>query len=53
LPAERGDTLYANTAAAWDSLPAALKTQLEGKRAVHSYVYRYERLRKLSPWRSR
>ncbi|MBW9334656.1 TauD/TfdA family dioxygenase [Herbaspirillum sp. RU 5E] len=51
LPAERGDTLYANTAAAWDSLPAALKTQLEGKRAVHSYVYRYERLRKLSPWR--
>ncbi|MDR9835663.1 TauD/TfdA dioxygenase family protein [Herbaspirillum huttiense] len=51
LPAERGDTLYANTAAAWDSLPAALKTQLEGKRAVHSYVYRYERLSKLSPWR--
>ncbi|AON57056.1 TauD/TfdA dioxygenase family protein [Herbaspirillum seropedicae] len=52
LPAERGDTLYANTAAAWDSLPAALKTLLEGKRAVHSYVYRYERLRKLSPWRA-
>ena len=51
LPAEQGDTLYANTAAAWDSLPGALKTLLEGKRAVHSYVYRYERLRKLSPWR--
>ncbi|OWY28380.1 TauD/TfdA dioxygenase family protein [Herbaspirillum robiniae] len=51
LPAERGDTLYANTADAYDSLPAEVKTLLQGKRAVHSYVYRYERLRKLSPWR--
>ncbi|MBB5389921.1 MULTISPECIES: TauD/TfdA family dioxygenase [unclassified Herbaspirillum] len=52
LPAERGDTLYANTADAWDTLPAATRKLLEGKRAVHSYVYRYERLRKLSPWRA-
>jgi taurine dioxygenase len=51
LPAERGDTLYANTAEAYDTLPAEVKKLLEGKRAVHSYVYRYERLRKLSPWR--
>ncbi|KAF1043477.1 MAG: Alpha-ketoglutarate-dependent taurine dioxygenase [Herbaspirillum frisingense] len=52
LPAERGDTLYANTANAYDTLPAEVKKLLEGKRAVHSYVYRYERLRKLSPWRA-
>nr|WP_198982031.1 TauD/TfdA family dioxygenase [Herbaspirillum sp. ASV7] len=51
LPAELGDTLYANTANAWDTLPAALKTLLADKRAVHSYVYRNERLRKLAPWR--
>lgn len=51
LPAERGDTLYANTATAYDTLPAEAKKLLEGKTAVHSYVYRYERLRKLSPWR--
>jgi taurine dioxygenase len=51
LPAERGDTLYANTANAYDTLPADIKKLLAGKTAVHSYVYRYERLRKLSPWR--
>ncbi|MFJ9453048.1 MULTISPECIES: TauD/TfdA dioxygenase family protein [unclassified Herbaspirillum] len=51
LPAEQGDTLFANTADAYDTLPAEIKKLLEGKRAVHSYVYRYERLRKLSPWR--
>lgn len=51
LPAEQGDTLFANTAHAWDTLPAALKSLLADKRAVHSYVYRNERLRKLAPWR--
>lgn len=51
LPVELGNTLYANTANAYDTLPADVKKTLEGKRAVHSYVYRYERLRKLSPWR--
>jgi len=51
LPAEQGDTLFANTADAYDTLPGEIKKLLEGKRAVHSYVYRYERLRKLSPWR--
>jgi len=51
LPAAQGDTLYANTADAYDTLPADLKKLLAGKSAVHSYVYRYERLRKLSPWR--
>jgi len=51
LPPALGDTLYANTALAYDTLPADIRKSLEGRRAVHSYVYRYERLRKLSPWR--
>ncbi|MFL9923861.1 TauD/TfdA family dioxygenase [Herbaspirillum lusitanum] len=51
LPPEQGDTLYANTANAYDTLPADVKQLLAGKRAVHSYVYRYHRLQKLSPWR--
>lgn len=51
LPAEQGDTLYANMFNAYDTLPADVKKILEGRRAVHSYVYRYKRLQKLSPWR--
>jgi len=51
LPAEQGDTLYANMFKAYDTLPADVKKTLEGRRAVHSYVYRYQRLQKLSPWR--
>ncbi len=52
LPAEQGDTLYANMFNAYDTLPADVKKTLEGRRAVHSYVYRYLRLQKLSPWRA-
>ena len=52
LPAEQGDTQFANMFAAYDSLPADVKQTLEGRRAVHSYVYRYQRLQKLSPWRA-
>jgi len=52
LPAEQGDTQFANMFAAYDSLPADIKQTLEGRRAVHSYVYRYQRLQKLSPWRA-
>ena len=51
LPATQGDTLYANMFNAYETLPADVKTTLEGRRAVHSYVYRYQRLQKLSPWR--
>jgi len=51
LPPEQGDTLYANMFNAYDTLPADIKKTLEGRRAVHSYVYRYKRLQKLSPWR--
>jgi taurine dioxygenase len=41
LPAEGGDTLFASQQAAYDTLPAEVKKLLEGKRAAHSYVARY------------
>jgi alpha-ketoglutarate-dependent taurine dioxygenase len=36
LPAEGGDTEFANTYAAWDALPEPEKAKLEGLRAVHA-----------------
>lgn len=51
LPPEQGDTQYANMFNAYDTLPADVKRILEGRTAVHSYVYRYRRLQALSPWR--
>jgi len=39
LPDWGGDTYFANLAAAYDALPAAMKAQLEGLKAVHSYAY--------------
>lgn len=51
LPAEGGDTLFADQHAAYDALPAALKTQLDGLQAEHSYLLHYEALRAKSPWR--
>jgi len=38
-----GDTLFASTTAAYDSLPDDLKQTLAGKLAVNSYRYTYER----------
>ncbi len=38
-----GDTLFASTTAAYDSLPDDLKQTLAGKHAVNSYRYTYER----------
>jgi taurine dioxygenase len=52
LPAEQGDTSFANMFLAYETLPDDVKRTLEGRRAVHSYVYRYRRLQKLSPWRA-
>ncbi|WP_061535302.1 TauD/TfdA dioxygenase family protein [Collimonas arenae] len=52
LPPEQGDTSFANMFNAYETLPADVKRTLEGRRAVHSYVYRYRRLQKLSPWRA-
>ncbi len=51
LPAEGGDTLFANMHLAWDTLPRDLRTAVEGRQAEHSYLAKYEALRKRSPWR--
>jgi taurine dioxygenase len=51
LPFDGGDTLFANQHTAWDSLPAELKRVVESLKAEHSYLARYEDLRKRNPWR--
>ena len=51
LPAEGGDTLFANMHLAWDTLPAPLRDAVEGRRAEHAYLAKYEELRQRSPWR--
>jgi taurine dioxygenase len=51
LPAEGGDTLFANMHLAWDTLAAPLRQAVEGRRAEHSYLAKYEELRRRSPWR--
>ena len=51
LPEEGGDTLFANMHLAYDTLPESLREAVEGRRAEHSYLARYEELRQRSPWR--
>lgn len=51
LPAEGGDTLFANMHLAWDTLPTPLKAAVEHRKAEHSYLAKYEELRLRSPWR--
>jgi taurine dioxygenase len=51
LPEEGGDTLFANMHLAWDTLPAHLRAAVQGRRAEHSYLAKYEELRERSPWR--
>ncbi len=51
LPAEGGDTLFANMHLAYDTLPAALLNAVQGARAEHSYLAQYEELRRRSPFR--
>ncbi|WP_175936557.1 TauD/TfdA dioxygenase family protein, partial [Burkholderia cepacia] len=51
LPAEGGDTLFANMHLAWDALPEALKREVEGRRAEHTYLARYAELQARCPWR--
>lgn len=51
LPAEGGDTLFANMHLAYETLPDALRTAIEGKRAVHSYLAKYGQLQKDGNWR--
>ena len=51
LPAQGGDTLFANMHLAWDTLPAALRRAVRHARAEHSYLAQYEELRRRSPFR--
>lgn len=51
LPSEGGDTLFANLHLAYDTLPAALRNAVEGKRGVHSYLAQYGQLQKEGRWR--
>ncbi|MGT2489846.1 TauD/TfdA dioxygenase family protein [Cupriavidus basilensis] len=51
LPAEGGDTLFANMHLAWETLPAHLKSAVEGRNAEHTYLARYAELQQRSPWR--
>jgi taurine dioxygenase len=51
LPAEGGDTLFANMHLAWDTLPAHLRAAVEGRQAEHTYLAKYAELQKRSPWR--
>jgi taurine dioxygenase len=51
LPEEGGDTLFADMHAAWNTLPPALRSAVEHRRAEHSYLAKYEELRARSPWR--
>jgi taurine dioxygenase len=51
LPPEGGDTLFADQHAAYESLPAALKSRIDRAQAEHSYLARYDELRARNPWR--
>ena len=51
LPAQGGDTLFANQHRAWDDLPAALSKAVEGRRAEHWYLSKYAELQARNPWR--
>ena len=51
LPAEGGDTLFANMHLAWETLPAALRHAAQDARAEHSYLTQYDELRRRSPFR--
>ena len=51
LPAEGGDTLFANMHLAWDTLPQTLRDAVKGRSAEHTYLAKYAELQKRSPWR--
>ena len=51
LPSVGGDTLFANMHLAWDTLPTGLQLAVEGLRAEHSYLVKYDELREKNPWR--
>lgn len=51
LPAEGGDTLFANMHLAWDTLDPALQRQVANLKAEHSYLAQYAELQRRNPWR--
>lgn len=51
LPAEGGDTLFANQHLAYETLPEALRQAVAGRWAEHWYLARYAELQQRSPWR--
>jgi taurine dioxygenase len=51
LPSEGGDTLFADMHKAWDAVPAALRTVIEGRKAAHSYTARYAETKFEGNWR--
>ncbi len=51
LPAEGGDTLFADQHAAYEALPEKTKQRIANLQAEHSYLCKYEELRARSPWR--
>lgn len=51
LPAEGGDTLFADMHLAWDTLPSALRQAVDGRRAVHTYTATYSKPKFGSQWR--
>lgn len=44
IPSEGGDTSFVNMYAAYETLPAAIKRRIDGKRAIHSYRNSYDRM---------
>lgn len=51
LPSEGGDTLFADMHKAWDAVPQALRKQVEGRSAAHSYTARYAETKFEGNWR--
>jgi len=51
LPEEGGDTVFADMHLAWDTLAQPLRRAVEGLKAEHSYLAKYDELRARSPWR--
>jgi taurine dioxygenase len=51
LPAEGGDTLFADQHLAYDALAPALRHAVDGLQAEHSYLAKYEDLRQRNPFR--
>ena len=49
IPAVGGNTLFSNCYTAYETLPDALKTAIEGRRALHAYDYGPEMLIKQGP----